>query len=304
MSNAAVPTVAIALREAAAALAPVSDTARLDAELLMAHALGVSRSDLLLSHMGAAVPPEFAGLFARRMMAEPVAYILGEQEFFGLPFRVGPDVLIPRGDSEVLVEAALEHAAAHAPAACRVLDCGTGSGCLLLAVLHGLPLGVGVGIDRSPAALAIARDNARHLGLQDRARLALADWHEAGWAQALGAPFDLILANPPYVEAEAPLAPGVRDFEPEAALFAGPDGLDDYLCLIPQLPALLAPGGLALVEIGATQAEAVAAIAAGAGLASQLHRALAGRARGLALSHANADVETTSGPNAGGLPKS
>ena len=151
MSNPGAPTVAVALREAAAALSTVSDTARLDAELLMAHALGESRSDLLLRHMAGAVPEGFASLLARRLLAEPVAYILGEQEFFGLPFRVTSDVLIPRGDSEVLVEAAL----AHGAAAPRVLDCGTGSGCLLLAVLHSLPGAVGVGIDRSAPALAI-----------------------------------------------------------------------------------------------------------------------------------------------------
>ena len=281
-------TVAVALRDAAVALAAASDTARLDAELLMAHALGVSRSDLLLRHMAGAVPEGFASLLARRRRSEPVAYILGEQEFFGLPFRVTPDVLIPRGDSEVLVEAALAHAAAKALATPRVLDCGTGSGCLLLAVLHSLPGAVGVGVDRSAPALAIAADNARSLGLADRARMVLADWHEAGWARDLGAPFDLILANPPYVEADAPLDAGVRDHEPAGALFAGPDGLDDYRTLIPQLPALLAPTGLALVEIGATQAGAVAQIAKQSGLVSHLHRDLAGRARVLALAHRDA----------------
>ncbi len=285
-------TVAAALREGAAtlaaSLAEVGDTARLDAELLMAHALGVSRSDLLLRHMAAAVPGGFAALIARRAAAEPVAYILGEQEFFGLPFRVTPDVLIPRADSEVLVEAALGHAAARGIAGAKLLDCGTGSGCLLLAVLHGLPGAMGVGIDRSAPALAIAAENARRLKLADRARLVLADWHEAGWERDLGAPFDLILANPPYVESCAPLDSGVRDHEPASALFAGPEGLDDYFCLIPQLPALLAPDGLALVEIGATQAEAVADIAAASGLASRLYRDLAGRARVLALSHVGA----------------
>ena len=276
---------AAALREATAALAATTDTPRLDAELLMAHALGASRSDLLLRHMAGPVPEAFAVLLARRLAAEPVAYILGEQEFFGLTFRVTPDVLIPRGDSEVLVAAAL----ADGPAAtglAKVLDCGTGSGCLLLAVLHGLPGAVGVGIDRSAVALAIAAENARSLGLAPRARMVLADWSQQGWHKALGGPFDLILANPPYVESDAALAPDVRDHEPAGALFAGPEGLDEYLCLIPQLPALLAAGGRALVEIGATQAEAVAAIAADAGLAGDLLRDLAGRPRALALRHA------------------
>ena len=284
MSGLAAPTVGTSLREAATALAAVSDTARLDAELLMAHALAVSRSDLLLRHMGAAVPSGFADLLARRLRAEPVAYILGGQEFYGLPFRVCPDVLIPRGDSEVLVETALVAMTARGRAnPLRVLDCGTGSGCLLLAVLHGLPGAVGVGMDRSPAALAIAAHNASSLGLGSRARMVLANWHEAGWERDLAAPFDLILANPPYVEADAPLASSVRDFEPASALFAGPEGLDDYRCLIPQLPTLLAPDGLALVEIGSSQAEAVGRIGDEAGMTHHLHHDLAGRARVLAF---------------------
>jgi release factor glutamine methyltransferase len=239
-------TAADAIRAATAALTPTSDTARLDAEVLMAHALGVTRSELLLRHMRDAVPDTFDALIARRQAHEPVAYIVGEQEFFGLPFRVSPAVLIPRGDSEVLVEEAL---AAH-PAALRVLDCGTGSGALLLAVLHGLPDASGVGIDRSAEALAVAADNAARLGLARRAAFALADWHAAGWADALGGPFDLVMANPPYVEDDADLAPSVRAHEPAGALFAGADGLNDYRALVPQLPALLRPGGAALVEIG------------------------------------------------------
>lgn len=268
-------TAADAIREAAAALATTSDTARLDAELLLAHALGVTRSELLLRHMRDPAPAGFAALVDRRLGHEPVAYILGEQEFFGLPFRVSPAVLIPRGDSEVLVEAAL----AARPGAARVLDCGTGSGALLLAVLHGLPQASGVGIDRSAAALAVAADNARRLGLAERAAMTLADWHCAGWADGLAGPFDLVLANPPYVEADADLAPSVRAHEPAGALFAGADGLDDYRVLIPQLPGLLAPGGAALVEIGYTQAEAVTAIAAQAGLTAGLHHDLGGRPR-------------------------
>lgn len=242
-------SVAEALRYAAQVLAATSDTPRLDAELLMAHALDVSRSQLLLRHMQAVVPAGFAALVARRAGHEPVAYITGRQEFFGLDFAVSPAVLIPRGDSEALVEAALEHAA---PAA-RVLDCGTGSGALLLAVLAGLPGATGVGIDRSEATLAVARANAASLGLADKAEMRLADWDADGWRDGLGA-FDLVLANPPYVEDGAALDPDVRDYEPAGALFAGADGLDAYHVLVPQLPALLAPGGMACVEIGATQA--------------------------------------------------
>ena len=273
MANEPPLTVNAAIRAAAAALAATSDTARLDAELLMAHALGASRSDLLLRHMGEAAPEGFAGLVARRAAHEPVAYILGQAEFYGLGFAVSPAVLIPRGDSETLVGAALE----ARPDAVRVLDCGTGSGALLLAVLHHLPQASGVGIDRSAAALAVAGANAAALGLAGRAEMRLADWTQAGWSQ-MGR-FDLILANPPYVEADADIAPSVRAHEPSGALFAGADGLDDYRVLVPQLAGLLAPGGVALVEIGHAQAEAVTSIAAAAGLAVVLHRDLGGRAR-------------------------
>jgi release factor glutamine methyltransferase len=271
-------TIADALRQAARQLAEFSETARLDAELLMAHALDVSRSELLLRHGGAAVPAGFAPLFARRMRHEPVAYILGHQEFYGRTFCVTPDVLIPRGDSETLVAAAL----AVCPAPARVLDCGTGSGALLLSVLAERPGAEGIGIDRSLAALAVAAGNAALLGISGRARIVLADWSEPGWADDLGS-FDLILANPPYVEDDAVLAPSVRQFEPTGALFAGPEGMDDYRLLIPQLPGLLAPGGKAVVEIGASQADAVMAIAAAAGLSASLHRDLGGRPRVLVV---------------------
>ena len=273
--------IALAIREAAAALAASSDTPRLDAELLMAHLLGVSRSDLLIHHMKQSPPPPgFARLIVRRMGHEPVAYITGFQEFFGLLFRVSPDVLIPRGDSEVLVEAALK----ARPDARRVLDCGTGSGALLLAVLHNLVQAEGIGIDRSVAALNVAAENARRLGLSARAQMLCADWAEAGWSATLGR-FDLILANPPYVEDDAALSPAVRNHEPSGALFAGPEGLDDYRMLIPQLPALLAPGGAALVEIGSVQAQAVTALAQSSGMTATLHRDLAGRPRVLELVH-------------------
>jgi release factor glutamine methyltransferase len=161
----------------------------------------------------------------------------------------------------------------------RVLDCGTGSGALLLAVLAHRPEARGLGIDRSEEALVIARANAQRLGLGDRAAFLGADWTQPEWVEPLGGRFDLILANPPYVESEAQLAPSVRDHEPAGALFSGPEGLDDYRVLVPQLPGLLAPGGAALVEIGATQAADVLAIGAAAGLAGRVHRDLAGRER-------------------------
>lgn len=273
-------TVAEALRAAAERLAETSDTARLDAELLMAHALSVPRSEMLLRHMGSEVPIAFAALVERRTSHEPVAYIVGEQDFHGRPFRVTPEVLIPRGDSEATLEAALEGTGAGE--AGRVLDCGVGSGALLLSFLSDRPGWQGVGIDCSPGALAVAGDNADRLGLAERARLVAANWHADGWAGGLGH-FDRIIANPPYVEDAADLARSVRDYEPAGALFAGPEGLDDYRVLIPQLRGLLALGGAAVLEIGAAQAESVAAIAQAAGLSTDLRRDLAGRPRALIL---------------------
>jgi len=270
--------VAEALRQAAEGLADTSDTARLDAEVLMAHALGVSRAELLLRHMRNPAPARFAALVERRAGHEPVAYIVGEQEFYGRPFRVTPEVLIPRGDSEATLAAALEGAGASG----RVLDLGVGSGALLVSFLAERPGWDGVGIDRSAGALAVAGDNAVRLGAESRARLLQADWHAPAWCESLGT-FDRVIANPPYVEEAAELAPSVRAYEPAGALFAGADGLDDYRVLIPQLRGLLAPEGAAVLEIGASQADSVGEIAREAGFSTDLRRDLAGRPRALIL---------------------
>jgi release factor glutamine methyltransferase len=267
-----------ALREAAGRLEAVTDTARLDAEVLMAEALGKSRSELLLRHMGDPVPDSFEALIARRLRHEAVAQILGRKEFYGREFRVCPDVLTPRADSEATVAAALE----VCPPGARILDCGTGSGALLLTLLAELPGASGVGTDRSAAALAVAADNAARLGLAARVEFRLADWDESGWRDGLGR-FDCIVANPPYVETTVELPSSVRDYEPAGALYAGPEGLDAYRVLVPQLPALLADGGAVVLEIGATQAEAVAGTAASAGFASELRHDLGGRPRALIL---------------------
>jgi release factor glutamine methyltransferase len=271
-------TVGDAIRAAAERLAATSDTARLDAELLMAHAIGHSRSDMLLRAMRDAAPPGFDALVERRAGHEPVAYITGTAEFYGLELKVAPATLIPRGDSETLVEAALT----LKPGALRVLDLGTGSGALLLAVLAHLGQAEGLGFDQSEAALAVARANAEALGLAPRARFVAGDWHAAGWAQGLGT-FDLVLCNPPYVEAEAALDRQVAEYEPATALFAGPEGLDDSRVLIPQLRALMNPQARAILEIGANQGEAVSALAAAAGFAAELRRDLGGRPRALVL---------------------
>lgn len=276
MPDSAGPDIRSALREAAERLAATSDTARLDAELLMAHALGVSRTELLLHHLHSGPPAQFTSILDRRLNHEPIAYILGIQPFYGLDLEVSPAVLIPRGDSETVVEAARIAREGCPPT--RILDLGTGSGALLLAALMLWPEAEGVGLERSGPARAIAVRNAEANGLAGRARILAGDWTQKGWAEGLGR-FDLILANPPYVEADADLAPSVRAHEPAEALFAGPDGLDDYRLLIPAMPALLAPGGTAMFEIGATQGDAVSALAEAAGLTAKVHPDLAGRPR-------------------------
>ncbi len=302
-------TVAEALRDGAERLAPVSDTARLDAELLMAESLSVSRSVVLLWHMGDGAPDTFEALVERRERHEPIAYILGRKEFYGLDLEVTPAVLIPRADSETLIEAARDAFADRAPH--RILDLGTGSGALLLAALSIWPRAEGAGLDRDPEAIFLALRNAERTGINPppdaeeparergrlakpgihpsavgcvggRARFLVRDWRKQGWRDDLGH-FDLILCNPPYVEDDARLGRDVRDWEPAGALFAGPEGLDDYRILIRQLPELLTEGGVALLEIGATQAEAVSAIAADAGFASDLRHDLAARPRALVL---------------------
>ncbi len=270
-------TVSDAIRAAAERLSSTSDTARLDAELLMAHAIGVGRSGLLIGMGGNAwsVPPEFDGFVARRAAHEPIAYILGHQEFYGREFRVTPDVLIPRGDSETVIEAALETAAD----ATRVLDLGTGSGALLISLLLELRGARGVATDISGPALAIAKANARDHELSEaRARFIQSDWRRPDWSQDLGV-FDLIVCNPPYVESDADLGMNVRGFEPHGALFAGADGLDDYRILIPQFRCLLADGGVVILEIGADQGDSVSALGQASGFATELRHDLANRHR-------------------------
>jgi release factor glutamine methyltransferase len=265
------------LRDGAACLAAVSETPRLDAELLLAHALGLSRNDLLLRQRDLSAPDNFAPLLARRLDGEPIAHIIGTRDFWTLTLAVTPDVLIPRPDSETLIEAAIDHFGRTAPA--RILDLGTGSGALLLAALDHWPSATGVGVDVSPAALAVARGNAQRLGLAGRA-----DLIEGNWADGLTGPFDLILANPPYIGTQEPLAGDVlRD--PPGALFAGVDGLDDYRRIAPQLPGLLGQGGCAAIEIGHEQATAVCALLGEQGLEVAVRRDLAGLDRCIVATH-------------------
>lgn len=271
-------TVRAALAAAAQRLAPHSATPRLDAELLMAKALGVERDALILSRLDAPVPPAFAALLDRRAAGEPVAYITGRRAFWTIELEVGPGVLVPRPDSETLIEAAVAHFGRAGPRA--ILDLGTGPGTLLLAALDQWPEARGLGVDRSEAALAYARRNAARLGLAGRAELRAGDW-----TTGLEGRFDLILCNPPYVATDAALPRDVAGWEPHEALFAGADGLADYRRLAPLLPPLLAPGGLACVELGAGQAPAARPLFEAAGLAADLRSDLAGHARCLLLTH-------------------
>lgn len=265
-----------ALAAAASHLAPHSDTARLDAELLMAQALETSREDLLLRRLDDPVPPGFEPLLARREAGEPVAYITGRRDFWTVELEVGPGALVPRPDTETLIEAALGHFRGRAPR--LILDLGTGPGTLLLAALAEWPEARGIGIDASAEALAYARRNAGRLGLAERAELRLGDW-----TAGLVGQFDLILCNPPYVEAGADLPRDVAQWEPAKALFAGPDGLDAYRRLAPALAPLLAADGLACLEIGSGQEAAVRALFEAEGFAVASRADLAGIVRCLAL---------------------
>lgn len=258
------------MAEAARRLGETSDTPRLDAELLMAHALGLERERLLLDPPHGPAPVVFESLVERRLRHEPVAYIVGRRAFWTIELAVGPGVLIPRPDSETLIEAAVAHFGGRAPQ--RILDLGVGSGALLLAALAEWPEATGSGVDQSEAALAIARANAERLGMADRARIELGSWDAA----SSGA-FDLVLCNPPYIESDADLPSDVVDYEPASALFAGTDGLDDYRRIAPALR--LPPNGVACIEIGADQGEAVRTLFEFVGFTTKLKTDLAGRDR-------------------------
>lgn len=265
------PGAARAALAAAAARFAFSETARLDAELLLAHALGITRERLLLTLGDQRVPSGFADLVARRERHEPIAYITGTRAFWTIDLAVAPGVLIPRADSETLIEAAVDHFR-DGTGPCTILDLGTGSGALLLAALDQWPAATGIGIDASLPALAIARRNAQRIA-PGRAEI-----QTGGWA-GTGARFDLILCNPPYVALGETLPDEVTRFEPASALFAGADGLDDYRAIAPLLAQQIAPGGAACIEIGSSQAEAASALFAATGLSVSVRRDLAGRDR-------------------------
>ena len=269
--------IARALDDATHQLSKTSDTPRLDAELLMAEALHIDRDRLILSPPDRDVPKRFHSMVKRRLKGEPVAYITGRRAFWNIDLHVGPGVLVPRPDSEVLIASAIEHFEANG-APQRVLDLGTGPGTLLLAALDIWPGATGVGVDVSRRALSYASANARRLGFEKRLKFKIGNW-----ATGIDESFDLILCNPPYVAEGAELGPGVREYEPDEALFAGEKGLDAYAELAPQLPRLLNEKGLAAVEIGHDQAKAVPPLLARDGLKPRVVNDFADRPRAVLL---------------------
>jgi release factor glutamine methyltransferase len=272
-----VKPIARALADAARQLEKTSDTAWLDSELLMAEALHIDRDKLILSPPDRQVPTRFWDMVERRRSGEPIAYITGRRAFWNIELHVGPGVLVPRPDSEVLIASAIEHFEGTTGPK-RILDLGTGPGTLLLAALDIWHEATGVGIDVSRGALSYAAANARRLGFEERVKLM-----QGNWADGLVEKFDLILCNPPYVPEDADLGPGVREFEPDEALFAGKEGLDSYRAVAPQLPRLLNKGGLAAIESGSDQAEAVTALLGCDGLAASVAHDLADRPRAILL---------------------
>lgn len=238
------------------------DSAGLDGRLLMEAAAGVTTAELV-GHperpLDDRVRDRFGHLIARRRAHEPIAQIVGLRDFWKASFAVSRDVLTPRPESETLVEAAIDYFRGR-PAPGRILDLGTGSGCLLASLLSEFPDSRGLGVDLNPAAARIAAANLARLGLGDRGLAVCADW-----TAAAAGTFELIVCNPPYVtEAEfSGLPPEVREFEPASALLAGADGLSAFRRLLPSVPGLLAAGGLFAMEIGAGQAEHVKLLMAG-----------------------------------------
>jgi release factor glutamine methyltransferase len=266
-------------RRIAASLAATSGTAALDARFLVAHALRRPAAEWALL-VDRTVSPEVEatvlGLAERRRGGEPVGRIVGEREFWSLPFRLAPETLEPRPDTETVVSAALAAFAGRRAEALRILDLGTGTGAILLALLSELPLARGVGIDRSFGAVGMARRNAERLGLSERSSFLVADW-----SQAVAGGYDLVVSNPPYVPSHEidSLPLEVRGFDPHIALYGGKDGLDAYRAIVPDLKRIIKRDGRAFLEVGAGQLEVVKELAAGHGFSGTGHKDLAGIAR-------------------------
>lgn len=259
------PTLRTVIAEITEALKTAGvDNPRLDARILAGHVLGLESSQTFLrgdETLTDAQSRALGDMVARRAAREPVSRILGRREFWGLPFIVTPATLDPRADTETLVSAVLDHRDRTVTAP-RILDLGTGTGCIALALLHEIPEATAVAVDASAAALNVARANAAALGLASRIGFA-----RGNWAEGLAGPFDIIVSNPPYLSAGdmARLEPEVC-FDPRAALDGGADGLAAYRAILADAPRIAAPGALAAVEVGQGQDAAVAELAVRAGL--------------------------------------
>ncbi len=271
-----------ALQSATQKLSLTSDSPRLDAELLMAYALGMERADMLLRRDELRLPELYEAFVERRLRNEPIAYIVGKQDFWDLSLKVTSDVLIPRPDSETIIEWIAEIYTDNAPS--NILDLGTGSGALLLAALSVFPDAHGIGIDISAAAISIAHENAQINDMLGRCEFMLGDWTKANWDKMFTAPFDIIISNPPYIGDEEILMADVAQFEPAQALFAGEDGLRDYQTLIPALHKILTKNGRIFFEIGQSQAQSITKIAQEHSYNVELKQDLAGLDRVLMLS--------------------
>jgi release factor glutamine methyltransferase len=259
--------------------------ADLDARLLVGHALGLDASALIVQAYSAVSETDVAIVMAfaeRRLAGEPVARIIGEKEFWSLTLRLSPETLVPRPDTETLVEAALAwvRREGRTGTPLTILDLGTGSGAILLALLAELPEATGLGVDIAEGAARTARDNARRLGLGDRARFAAADW-----TAAISGRFDIVASNPPYIRlGEIPDLPlDVRRFDPQIALDGGADGLAAYRVILSGLDGALAPAGAAFLELGAGQARDVGEVAEALGFEAFCRKDLAGIDRVLEL---------------------
>lgn len=255
-----------------------SATPALDARLLVAEAIGIDATGLALHDdqpVDEAAEARAIAFVERRLAGEPVARIIARQAFWGLELEIGPDTLVPRPDTETLVEAALGFidSDGRRDEALALLDIGTGSGAILLALLSELPKAEGIATDRVANALTIARGNARRLGLAKRAGFVAGNW-----AEAVGGPFDLVLANPPYIESEtiAGLQIEVRNHDPHVALDGGADGLDAYRAILADLDRLMARRGRGFLEVGFDQGKKVADLAEEHGFSTRFHRDLGG----------------------------
>jgi release factor glutamine methyltransferase len=278
-------TIAEAIRAGAARLDGIADNPRLESRVLLSHALGLTRNDLIRDPERRIETAVFEALLTRRLGREPLALIVGRREFWSLDFRVSTATLIPRADSETLIEAALAIFADRPPPR-RILDLGTGTGCLLLALLAEFPLAFGVGLDRGPDAAALAQANARQLGLIDRAAFLVSDW-----TNPIAGRFDLIVANPPYIRSAdiGSLMPEVACHEPHSALDGGADGYDAYRAIIRNMKHSLEPNGVAVLELGQGQATYVEKLALAVGFDTSIRLDLAEIPRAIILTSSSVE---------------